>query len=39
MGVLIPKQIAEKLAVIGNDDHKSIIHELKEEMSDTTKKR
>ncbi|MDF0186122.1 phage holin family protein, partial [Staphylococcus pseudintermedius] len=36
MGVLIPKQIAEKLAVIGNDDHKSIIHELKEEMSDTT---
>ncbi|PWZ94484.1 holin, partial [Staphylococcus pseudintermedius] len=25
--------------VIGNDDHKSIIHELKEEMSDTTKKR
>ncbi|PWZ99064.1 holin, partial [Staphylococcus pseudintermedius] len=25
--------------VIGNDEHKSIIHELKEEMSDTTKKR
>ncbi|EHT8102069.1 TPA: phage holin family protein [Staphylococcus pseudintermedius] len=39
MGVLIPKQIAEKLAVIGNDEHKSIIHELKEEMSDTTKRR
>ncbi|QHW38374.1 phage holin family protein [Staphylococcus ursi] len=38
MGVLIPKQIAEKLAIIGNDEHKSIMHELKEEMSDTTKK-
>ncbi|EHV5308515.1 phage holin family protein [Staphylococcus pseudintermedius] len=37
MGVLIPKQIAEKLAVIGNDDHKSIIHELKEEMSTRNK--
>lgn len=37
MGVLIPKQIAEKLAVIGNDEHKSIIHELKEEMSTRNK--
>ncbi|EGQ4421679.1 phage holin family protein [Staphylococcus pseudintermedius] len=38
MGVLIPKQVAEKLAVIGNDEHKSIMHDLKEEMSDTAKK-
>ncbi|EPE9889652.1 phage holin family protein [Staphylococcus pseudintermedius] len=37
MGVLIPKQVAEKLAVIGNDEHKSIIHELKEEMSTRNK--
>ncbi|MDK3691361.1 phage holin family protein [Staphylococcus pseudintermedius] len=37
MGVLIPKQIAEKLAVIGNNEHKSIIHELKEEMSTRNK--
>ncbi|EKC6414755.1 phage holin family protein [Staphylococcus pseudintermedius] len=38
MGVLIPKEIAEKLAVIGNDNHQSIMHDFKEEMSDTAKK-
>lgn len=37
MGVLIPKQVAEKLAVIGNDEHKSIMHDLKEEMSTRNK--
>lgn len=37
IGVLIPKEIAEKLAVIGNDKHQSIMHDLKEEMSANNK--